>query len=331
MTFLQALAGTNQGRVPVWFMRQAGRCLPTYVKEKQGRPLYDVFHDPDRIVTMTQLPFREGLDLDAAILFSDILTVLDGLGVPYSFGEQGPIISCSRVTSHQARYPSVMEAIQILKKQLSVPLIGFAGAPFTVLSFLIEGGASKNCLLTKRRFMESPTEMAQWIHEITEETIHYLDLQIEHGVDAIQLFDSAAHHLSPMMFRAWALPSLQKILTHLRGRIPTLVFSSASFLYLQDLIDLAPQGLSLYWNGSLVEAATRIPSTISVQGNLDPSLLFGSTQQMDEVITPWLCDPHLQGRWIFNLGHGLLPQTPFDQIRWLVDTVHQRSLALWNP
>ncbi len=331
MTFLDALAGRNTGRVPIWFMRQAGRFLPNYLREKQGRPLYDLFHDAERIATITQLPIQEGLDVDAAILFSDILMVLDGLQVPYHFAEGvGPVITCTEVRSTKGEYPAIQEAIATLQTQLKVPLIGFAGGPFTLLSFLVEGGSSKSCLKTKRRLLEEQLLMSSWMEQITEETLHYLDIQIAHGVHAIQLFDSAAHHLSPTAFRTWALPPLQRILQHINGRVPTLLFSSASFLYMQDLIDLSPQGLSLYWNGSLIEAAKVIPPTIAVQGNLDPSFLFGSKQDIQHVLQPWLHHEALRGRWICNLGHGILPETPIDTVRWLIDTVHKRTTEAWS-
>lgn len=327
MSFLKALSGQNLGPPPIWLMRQAGRYLPTYRALKQQRSLYDMFHDPQTIVTVTKLPF-ETLDLDAAILFSDILTVLDGLGVPYTFQEQvGPVIEFQDFSLKKHAYQHIQEGIDLLKDQLSVPLIGFAGAPFTIASYLVEGRTTKNFLKAKRFLFEQPKKFEDLLQQVTEETCRYLDVQIQAGVDAIQIFDSWAHHVAYAEFTRFVLPYLDRVVQHVKARhCPVIIFSKATSLFAEELAALEPSAISADWNADLAEVRQRIPPHIALQGNLDPAVLYGSKETIQQATDRILRAMAGNPGYIFNLGHGVLPDTPYENVKYLVDYVKHHTI-----
>jgi len=324
MRFLQALAGCNLGPPPIWLMRQAGRYLPAYHLYKEKQSLYDMFHDPKTVVAVTMLPLKT-LDLDAAILFSDILTVLDGLGVPYTFQDKvGPVIDFQTLRPQNSMYTPVREAIVELKGRLQVPLIGFAGAPFTIASYLIEGRTSKNFLKAKRFLFEQPEAFETLLSAVTEETCRYLDFQIDAGVDAIQIFDSWANHLAPREFQRFAWKPLQKVVAHVKTRgVPVIIFSKACSLFPEKLAALEPSALSVDWSADLTHLQQRISPQIGLQGNLDPAVLYGSKEQIKQATDAILDAMAGNPRFIFNLGHGVLPDVPYEKVKYLVDYVKQ--------
>lgn len=329
---LRALRCQNEGRPPVWLMRQAGRYMPQYRKIKEGKSLLKMFHDPETIVKVSLLPI-ELLQVDAVILFSDILTILDGLNIRYDFPEGvGPVVldplENIRIIEPQIAYTHISESIRELKKTLKVPLLGFAGAPFTIASYLIEGKTSRDLLKTKQWLFREPTSFMRLIDQITDATIAYLNWQIDAGVDAVQLFDSWANALNITEMRQVCLKSMGKVVEAMQKRnIPIILFARGSCLFAQELASLHPSAISLDWSGDLVDISRRIPGHIAVQGNLDPMVLFGPQELIHSKAEALLEGMKHHPGYIFNLGHGVLPETPFENVQFLVDYVCSRSEA----
>jgi uroporphyrinogen decarboxylase len=324
--FLNALQGKNQGRPPIWMMRQAGRYMPEYKALRKHQSLLQMFHDVEKIVEVTLLPI-DLLNVDAAILFSDILSLCDGLGKPWHFEEgKGPILSSPLTPgwkfhkkSPYEAYGHIDQAIRELKKTLKVPLLGFAGAPFTVASYLIEGGSSRDLKKTKTWAYTDPASFRDLLEEITEATIEYLDLQIEAGVDAVQIFDSWAGVLDTPSFHAFSLHYMEKILKRIK-KVPVILFCKGSCFFAEEIAQIKPAAISLDWSGEMHKIRAKIPN-IPLQGNLDPMVLCGTKerilQEADRLLTSMRHDP----AYIFNLGHGILPETPFENVKFLVDHV----------
>jgi len=330
---LKALECKNEERAPIWLMRQAGRYLPQYRRLKEGRSLFEMFHHPSTIVEVTLLPI-DLLQVDAAILFSDILTVLDGLNIRYDFYEGiGPMVldppSALRILDPQEVYGHIQESIHILKQNLKVPLLGFAGAPFTIASYLIEGKTSRDLRKTKQWLFRNPNSFQRLLDKITEATIAYLNVQIDAGVDAVQLFDSWANALAIEEFRHFSLKSMKHIVDNVKKRgVPIILFCRGSCLFVKELASLAPSAISLDWSGNLLEMRKYIPSTIAVQGNLDPMALYAPQEHIREKVDCLLNQMKNDQGYIFNLGHGLLPDTPVDNVRFLVDYVRNARSAV---
>lgn len=325
--FLEALHCRNTDRPPIWLMRQAGRYLPEYQALRRGRSLLEMFHDPKTIVEVTELPLRI-LNVDAAILFSDILTVLDGMQLRYDFQDNvGPVVFDSidaiKLRPPHDAYSPVIHSIETLKKRLHVPLLGFAGAPFTIASYLIEGKSSRDLKKTKQLLFREPDTFQHLLDQITEATIQYLRSQIEAGVDAIQLFDSWANALGMWEFQQYSLKPMKKIIAALE--IPVIVFCRGSSFFAPQLATLNPAAISIDWSGDLPTIRQTIPKTIALQGNLDPMLLYGSQMQIacaiDRLLEGMKGDPG----FIFNLGHGVLPDTPVKNVKFMVDYVRLKS------
>jgi uroporphyrinogen decarboxylase len=328
---LKALTCQNEGRAPVWLMRQAGRYMPHYRKLKEGKRLWDMFHDPEMIVRVSLLPI-ELLNVDAAIVFSDILTILDGLNIRYDFPEGiGPVIldppSAVRIKEPNEVYAPLMEAIQELRKTLKVPLLGFAGAPFTIACYLIEGKTSRDWRATKQWLFNEPVSFMQLIDQITDATIAYLNCQIDAGVQAIQLFDSWANVLGKGEFEEVCLKPMGNIVESVKKRgIPIILFARGSSLFAQELATLHPSAISLDWNGDLPSIRRQIPAHIALQGNLDPMVLYGPRSLIQQKTQTLLQEMENDPGYIFNLGHGILPDTPFENVQFLVDYICNQAL-----
>lgn len=323
--FLRALRCENKDdRPPIWIMRQAGRCLPAYRKLREKYSLEELFRHPELIHTVTKLPL-EHLGVDAAILFADILHVALALGCTVHFPPQGGVEVSPCIQSQQdllklAPKPVsetlgfVDQGIRLLKQDIEVPLIGFAGGPFTLATYL----AKKKI---KTWIYSDPQSFHQLLEAITDTTIEYLKMQIEAGVDAIQLFDSWADKLSKPQFQIFALPYLRKIKEALPPDFPLLIFCRGSTHFVQELVSLKPSGISLDGFSPLWEMRRRVPATIALQGNLDPELLYAPPEviirETENLLRCMSGDPG----FIVNLGHGVLPDTPFDHVKCFVETV----------
>lgn len=330
-TFLNALQGKNHsGEVPIWLMRQAGRYLPSYQQLKKNHRLIDLFHDADLVAEVTELPLRV-LELDAAILFADLLSVLDSLGLKWDFPEgQGPCVESENILFQlpplkpaKSAHAHIEKAIRSLKKTLKVPLIGFGGAPFSVACYVVEKKHGKDFVHTKQALYADPKRFHALLQLLTDATIDYLKLQVEAGVDALQLFDSWASLLPVSVYEKISFPYIKQIVEALRPtKIPLILFCRGSHLYLPFLKQLNPAGISIDWQIDLPPIRKQIPLPTALQGNLDPALLLASKEvisfETEKLLNQMGSDPG----YIFNLGHGILPTTPFDHVKQLVDDVH---------
>lgn len=304
--FLRALRCENTSRPPVWFMRQAGRFLPEYRKMRQLHSLSDLFHTPELAAQVTRLPV-DILNVDAAILFSDILVITEVFGYEVIFPPQGgvemrpPKSKVCLNTRDTLRY--VYETIRLLKPILKVPLIGFCGGPYTVAKYM---GQINHPML----------------EQITEATIEYLFMQIKAGVDALQIFDSWAGLLEHESFTHLALPYLQKIVEAVRPTgIPVILFSRGSCKFKKELISLNPQAISFDWEEEISSLRKQTPSHIAIQGNLNPDIFKGSPVQLESKVLEILESMEGEKGFIFNLGHGVLPETPVENALLTVNTV----------
>jgi len=327
-----ALSCQNKGPPPIWLMRQAGRCIPAYQALRRRFSLVEMFHNPDLITEVTLLPINL-FHVDAAILFLDLLTVFDGLGIEWDFPEgMGPIIKTPitpetvlTIKPPQEVYSYIATAIQQLKQTLSVPLLGFAGAPFTLASYLIEGKTSRDLLRTKEFLYTHPQAFHKLLHTISLAVIDYINYQIEAGIDAVQIFDSWAHVLSLQDFREICLPYLKLILQGIRKKVPVILFCKGSCFFAKELAALSPAAISLDWQGEIASIRKEIPSTIALQGNLDPAVLLGPQELIAQKAKALLVAMRGDPGYIFNLGHGIVPGTPFENVKFLVDYVHNYS------
>jgi uroporphyrinogen decarboxylase len=302
--FLDALRGENHaGRPPVWFMRQAGRALPEYRKIREKYPLGDLFHNPEMAAQITKLPV-DLLGVDAAILFSDILLIVEAMGGVVQYPETGGVLA-TLPTQWQKRNVKetlfyVAKAIKLAKPTLKVPLIGFCGGPYTVARYLGR--------------IEPPI-----LDALTDLTIDYLKMQIEAGVEAVQIFDSWAGELSRDLFMTLSWPYLKRIVSAIT-EVPVILFCRGSCRYAKELAALNPAAISFDWEKDLTTLATEVP--MAIQGNLAPESLLLPWDQLEPKVRHLLSSMVHESRYIFNLGHGVLPQTPVDNLIRVVDLIH---------
>lgn len=332
---MNALRGRNTSRPPIWVMRQAGRYMPEYRQLRAKYSFIEMCHQPELVAEITQMPIRE-FGFDAAILFSDILVIPEALGVGLRFEEKiGPIIERPlQSPADIAKLPIpdvakslhyVPDAIKLLKPQLKVPLLGFCGAPFTVASYMIEGGSSRDLKKTKQWMLRDPESFQTLLDKIADSTIEYLKLQIDAGVNAIQIFDSWAHFLGHAQFRKFSLAYFDKIMQGLKHyNIPIILFCRGSAAFAPTLAEINPAAISLDWNAEIAYMRKQIPSSIALQGNLDPDVLYADKQTIRKEVNTILKGMQDDPAYIFNLGHGIHPDTPMDAVKVLVDCVQSR-------
>ena len=335
MRFLDACRGGTPDAIPVWFMRQAGRSLPEYRELREGHDILSLCRTPDLATEVTLQPVRR-LGVDAAILFSDIVVPLLGLGIDVDIKPTvGPVVADPirsvgdidrlGVLDPVADVPYVLDTIRSLKEQLQVPLIGFAGAPFTLASYLVEGGPSKDHRIAKSFMFAEPEAWAKLMDKLAEMTLAYLRAQIDAGVDAIQLFDSWAGHLSPADYERHVLPASQTILRGLEGTVPRIHFGVGTGQLLELMAGAGTEVMGIDWRVPLEVARARLGDDVVLQGNLDPTACLAPWPVLQEKAL----DVLRRGggrRHIFNLGHGVLPETDPDNLKRLVDLVHE-----WRP
>jgi uroporphyrinogen decarboxylase len=314
-------------------MRQAGRYMPQYRALREKHSFLEMCHHPELITEVTLQPIH-AFGMDAAILFSDILLVTEALGVGLRFDEGvGPIIERPLSSAKDietlphvdmARALSfVGDGIRMLKPELKIPLLGFCGAPFTVASYMIEGKSSKDLRKTKQWMLTDPKSFHQLLERITADSLDYLDMQIAAGVDAVQLFDSWASVLGHSQFREFSLAYLNKMVQHIQGKVPVIVFCRGSSVFAPQLAEISPHAISLDWNCDLETVRKQIPASIALQGNLDPDVLYAPLPVIKKEVRSLLKAMHRQQGYVFNLGHGITPQVPVDAVRTLVDTVKE--------
>ncbi|MEE8575238.1 MAG: uroporphyrinogen decarboxylase [Thermodesulfobacteriota bacterium] len=336
-TFLKACRKEPTDYTPVWLMRQAGRYMKEYMAIKEKHSFLEMCRTPELAAEVTMQPIN-AFELDAAIIFADILLPLQGMGINLEFAKNmGPVIDnpvrtradidAIRVIEPTEDVPYMLEAIKLVKKELNgkIPLIGFAGAPFTLASYIIEGSGSKNYLHAKGLMLGDPEGWHILMGKIAELTGKYLNAQIDAGADVVQIFDSWAGCLGPDDYREFALPYTKKVIDAVDGRVPVINFSTNTGTYLSTLKEAGGDIIGLDWKVRLDEAWAELGDDVGVQGNLDPVTLFGPTDVMKRRVADILDRAGGKPGHIFNLGHGIILGTPVDNVRALVDMVHELS------
>ncbi|GAA3467066.1 uroporphyrinogen decarboxylase [Nonomuraea dietziae] len=329
--FLRACRRQPVDHTPVWYMRQAGRSLPEYLKVREGVPMLTACATPDLIVEITMQPVRR-YGVDAAIFFSDIVVPLKAIGVDLDIKPGvGPVIADpirDRAGLEVLRplepgdVPYVTEAIQSLVGELgSTPLIGFAGAPFTLASYLIEGGPSKNHDHTKAMMYGEPALWHALMERLTDIVSRHLRVQIDAGASAIQLFDSWVGAVAPDDYREFVLPYTRRIFEAVPD-VPRIHFGVGTGELLGVLGEAGADVVGVDWRVPLDEAARRVGPGRALQGNLDPAILLAPWEAVERKALSILEQGRSAEGHVFNLGHGVLPSTDPDQLRRLTDLVH---------
>lgn len=339
-TFLKACRGEKTNYTPIWIMRQAGRYLPQYLEVRaRGKGTFlDLCKDPARCAEVSLQPI-DIFGMDAAILFSDILIPMEAMGLTLEFHEgRGPVfpdpiknekdVDTLIIPDPAATMPFVLETIGLLRKELKVPLIGFSGAPFTLATYLIEGGSSKVFLQTKKMMFQAPELYHRLLEKITKCTSLYLQAQAKAGAQALQIFDSWAGILAPCDYARFGLPYVQSIISDLRRvtDVPIIYFANNGSTLLEHTVTAGADVLGLDWRINIKDAIIKVDQH-AVQGNLDPIALFLPEKDLKERAKKLLDDARGAKGHIFNLGHGIVPQTSPDQVRIVVDFVHEYSAA----
>jgi uroporphyrinogen decarboxylase len=336
-TFLDACYGKKTSYTPVWYMRQAGRYLPEYRKLKESYKIIEIIKNPQLAAKVALQPVNI-LGVDAAILFADIMTPLIGIGVDLDIVEsigpviQHPIQSLEDVKKLQPLLPKqdipyLLETISILKNELKnkVPLIGFSAAPFTLASYLIEGKPTRDFIKTKS-FMYSNKKAWQLLMEkLSDLIIVYLKSQVETGVQALQLFDSWVGALSDNDYKEYALPYTKKIFNNLSSEnVPLIHFGTNTSGLLTSFSEVACNVIGVDWRISIEKAWQQIGFKKAIQGNLDPVLLLSDFSVIKKHVEEIFSSLPKREGYIFNLGHGVLQQTPVENIKRLTDYVHNK-------
>jgi uroporphyrinogen decarboxylase len=333
--FLRACRREPVDRTPVWFMRQAGRYMAEYRALRQNYTLLQLCRTPDLATEVTLQPVRT-IEVDAAILFSDLLLPLEPMGVAFDFvkGEgpaiENPLRSAAdidrvRVVDPREALSFTFDAIRQIKGELGgrTPLIGFAGAPFTLASYAIEGGHSNNFALTKGLMYGEPAAWHRLADRLATVVAGYLNAQIDAGVDAVQIFDSWVGALNADDYREFALPHTRKIFAAIAGRVPTIHFGVATGAILHVMREAGGDVIGADWRAPLDDAWAKIGFDRGIQGNLDPTLLLGPRDRLLAGARDVLQRAAGRPGHIFNLGHGILPSTPVEHVQALARAVHQ--------
>jgi uroporphyrinogen decarboxylase len=338
--FLRAARGKPVDCTPIWMMRQAGRSLPRYRELRQRHNLLAIAANPELCAEVTLMPL-EVLDVDAAIMFADIMLPLAGLGIEFELVEDvgprvaDPIRSMDQITRMPApsavdSVPRTLEAMRLVRRELDgvVPLIGFSGAPFTLASYLVEGGPTREFAKTKALMFGHTAAWHALMERLTEMVVDYLSAQVAAGVQAVQLFDSWIGALALRDVEEYVLPYTRQILdgiAHLG--VPRILFGTNTTLLLEAFSSLGPEVVGVDWRIPLDDAWKRLGPGRAIQGNLDPGVLLGPPELVAARTKDVLARAGGRPGHIFNLGHGVLPDTPVDNLKRLVDLVHTSIAA----
>lgn len=345
--YLRALLRQPTERTPIWVMRQAGRYLPEYRELRaEAGSFMNLCTNPELACEVTLQPLRR-YPLDAAILFSDILTIPDAMGLGLYFAEgEGPKfekIIRTKADIEQLERPDpttslsyVMDAVSLIRKRLEgdVPLIGFSGSPWTLATYMVEGGSSKAFGKVKRMLYGDPESAHLLLDKLADAVIDYLNAQIESGAQAVQIFDTWGGVLAPDMFRSFSLRYLEKIVDGLHrsydGKtIPVVLFCKGCSAHLEAIADTGCDGMGVDWTISLKEARARVGDRVSLQGNLDPSIMLTSPEIIENQVRETLASfGHGHGH-VFNLGHGITPEVDPHHMTVLTESVARLSPA-WH-
>jgi uroporphyrinogen decarboxylase len=333
--FLRACRRQPVDRVPVWFMRQAGRYMKEYRELRKTRSILQLAKTPELACEVTLQPVK-AMPVDAAIIFADILLPVEPMGIKLTF-EPGPklepaVRSAGDVKRLRDYDPAdklrfVPDAIRLAVKELKgLPLIGFAGAPFTLASYMIEGGPSAHFVKTKAFMHAQPQAWDALMKKVRKITAAYLEAQVAAGAQAVQLFDSWVGALSPEQYRRFVQPHSRFVLEAMRGRgVPVIHFGTGTSGFLEDFASAGGDVVGVDWRIDLPQAFARLKGR-AVQGNLDPVLLMAPKPALEREVRRLLAAAGKRRGFIFNLGHGILPETPVENVAAVVDWVHS-----WSP
>lgn len=335
-TFLRACRRQPVSHVPVWFMRQAGRYQPEYQKIRESYSLFDITHNPEVCAQVTRLPVEQ-LGVDAAILFADIMTPLQPIGVNVDIKPGvGPVIESPIRSQADVAYlkdlepaqdvPFIIDTVRLLKQQLHVPLIGFAGAPFTLASYLIEGGPSKNYHQTKAFMYAQPEAWWALMDKLAAMTASYLKAQIQAGAAAVQIFDSWVGALSKEDYRTYIAPVMHRIIRDIKAEsdVPVIYFGVGAGHLLAEWNTLHVDVIGIDWRTDFRQARDQgVAKTL--QGNLDPAMLLAPWEMIEAKVKKILDEGMGDPGFIFNLGHGVFPDVEADTLKRLTAFVHNYS------
>ncbi|HET8753761.1 MAG TPA: uroporphyrinogen decarboxylase [Salinimicrobium sp.] len=332
--FLRALKGETVERPPVWMMRQAGRYLPDFMKLKEKYDFFTRCRTPELATEITVMPIRQ-IGPDAAILFSDILVVPQAMNIEVEMkpglGPWLPNPIRSRKDVENVIIPDVeeslgyvMEAIKMTKKELNneVPLIGFAGSPWTILCYAVQGQGSKNFDIAKEFCFTQPQAAHTLLQKITDTTIAYLKAKVAAGVDAVQIFDSWGGMLSPQDYQEFSWKYIQQIIDALKDETPVIAFGKGCWFALDKMAVSGASALGIDWTCSAKNARYLTGGNITLQGNFDPARLFSPPQEIKKMVHQMIRD-FGKDKYIVNLGHGILPNIPVENAQAFVDAVKE--------
>ncbi len=335
--FLDTLNGKHTSRPPVWYMRQAGRVLPSYLKIKEKYSFWQMMQDPELAAKVTLLPVHD-LGVDAAILFSDILVIPYALGMGLDFTDAGPVfenplklvddpVKIMKPEPEKLEY--IYRAINRIKETRpeNTPLIGFCGAPLTVISFMLQGLGSRSDFSDAVKWMFAhPKELQPLVDAVTSLTLTYIKNQISHGIEVFQLFETNAGLIPNEMYRRVFLPAVEKIAEAVREEgIPFIFFPKGISDGLHMLGPQHADFISADWLTPLERAREILDEKIGLQGNLDPRILFADKKVIETELKKYLAFGRSHHHWIFNLGHGFLPGTPFENARFVTDWIKEQT------
>ena len=339
-SFLKACYRQPTEYTPIWLMRQAGRYLKEYRALRKKYSFLQMCKNPEIAAQVTLQPI-EKFKLDAAIIFSDILIPLEPMGVGFEFAKgEGPVfhhpvremkdIDKLRVIEPEEEVSFLMKAIRMVRKELEgkIPVIGFSGAPFTLASYIIEGGHSRNYILTKGMMYHNRSAWDALMNKISDVLIRYLNAQIRAGAQAVQLFDSWVGCLSPTDYGKYVLPYSKGVIDGVDKNVPLIHFATSNATLLELMRQAGGDVIGVDWRIDIGDAWARIGDEVAIQGNLDPVILFGSVDLITKEVKRILDRVGGQPGHIFNLGHGILPNTPVENVAALIDMVHEYSARL---
>ncbi len=335
-TFLKACRGEEIEYTPVWLMRQAGRYLPEYQAVRAKVDFLTLCKTPELAAKVTLQPV-DILGVDAAILFSDILIPVEAMGLRLAFSDkQGPVLSepirnksaVERllIPDTEEDMPFIIKTIKILRKELEnkVPLIGFSGAPFTLAPYMIEGGTSKNFLHTKKMMFQHSMIFNYLMEKLTVTVTSYLSAQIKAGAQAVQLFDTWAGMLAPPDYKEFVLPYVKKAISELKKEgVPIIYFINDCAGILKEVKKSGADVIGIDWRIDIGDAINSLGKKVVIQGNLDPCALFLPKEKLEERVKDILRKGEAAKGHIFNLGHGILPETPVENALAMVEAVHK--------
>lgn len=331
---LKALRCEKTSRPPVWLMRQAGRYLKEYRDLKEKYTFLELCSNPELATSVTLMPLKR-FDLDAAILFADILLILQTLDFNIGFESGvGPQIDTKNYLSQIDQIPLlevadvlsyIPETIKQLKKELSVPLIGFCGAPFTLATYLLEKKTSRTFENTKHWIYSKPNQLQFILKLLTKQSIKYLNMQVDAGVNAVQIFDSWAGFFPESVLKEYSFPYLKQIIDAIKPKVPVILFAKGSCLHVSELEKLSPTAISLDDSANLDRISQKLSPKTAIQGNLDPDLLTAPLPLLESEVKKLCNEMKNRPGYIFNLGHGIKPQSKVENVECLIKTVQNMS------